>query len=68
MVYRGKLLFYQKNYGLLRTLVLRIMFLVISFLKLLAWCVVLPFPRLNDRAKKEIRSNWDVMGLCWNLK
>jgi GT2 family glycosyltransferase len=68
MVYRGKLLFYQKNYGLLRTLVLRIMFLVISFLKPLAWCVVLPLPRLNDRAKKEIRSNWDVMGLCWNLK
>jgi hypothetical protein len=68
MVYRGKLMFYKKNYGLTRAFLLRLLFFVMSLLKLLVWCVGFFVPRRNDRAKKELRSNLDVMGLCLNLK
>jgi len=68
MVYRGKLLFYQKNYGFLSTLLLRIMFFLMSFSKLLVWCVGLLMPKLSERARKELRSNLDVMALCIILK
>ena len=68
MVYRGKMLFYKKNYGFLSTLFLRMMFFVMSFLKLLVWCVGFIVPSRNEQAKKELRSNLDVMGLCLNLK
>ncbi len=68
MVYRGKMMFYKKNYGFLSTLLLRLMFFVMSLLKLLVWCVGFIVPSRNDQAKKELRSNLDVMGLCLNLK
>lgn len=68
MVYRGKMMFYKKNYGFLNTLLLRMMFFVMSFLKLLVWCAGFVIPRLNEQAKKELRSNLDVMGLCLNLE
>jgi len=68
MVYRGKMMFYKKNYGFLSTLLLRLMFFVMSLLKLLVWCVGFLVPSRNDQAKKELRSNLDVMGLCLNLK
>jgi GT2 family glycosyltransferase len=68
MVYRGKMLFYQKNYGLFRAFLLRILFGLMSFLKLLVWCVGFLIPGRNEQAKKEIRSNLDVMALCLNLK
>jgi GT2 family glycosyltransferase len=68
MVYRGKMMFYKKNYGFLSTLLLRILFFVMSLLKLLVWSVGFLVPSKNDRAKKELRSNIDVMALCLNLK
>ncbi len=68
MVYRGKMMFYKKNYGFLSTLLLRLMFFVMSLLKLLVWCVGFLVPSRNDQAIKELRSNLDVMGLCLNLK
>ena len=68
MVYRGKMMFYKKNYGFLSTLLLRLMFFIMSLLKLLVWCVGFFMPSRNDQAKKELRSNLDVMGLCLNLK
>ena len=68
MVYRGKMLFYKKNYGFLSTLLLRILFFVMSLLKLLVWCIGFLVPSRNDQAKKELRSNLDVMALCLNLK
>ena len=68
MVYRGKMLFYKKNYGFISTLVLRMLFLVMSFLKMLVWCIGFLIPSRNDQAKKELRSNLDVMVLCLNLK
>lgn len=68
MVYRGKMMFYKKNYGFLRTLLLRVMFFVMSLMKLLVWCMGYLIPSRREQAKKELRSNLDVMGLCLNLK
>jgi len=68
MVYRGKMMFYKKNYGFLSTFLLRILFFVMSLLKLLVWCVGFFVPSRNEQAKKELRSNVDVMALCLNLK
>lgn len=68
MVYRGKMMFYKKNYGIVSTLLLRALFFVMSLLKLLVWCVGYFVPSRNDQAKKELRSNLDVMALCVNLK
>lgn len=68
MVYRGKMMFYKKNYGFFRTFLLRTMFFVMSLLKLLVWCALFFIPSRNEQAKKELRSNLEVMGLCLNLK
>jgi GT2 family glycosyltransferase len=68
MVYRGKMLFYQKNYGYLKTLLLRLVLGLMSLLKLIAWSVGFLLPGRNELAKKELRSNLDVMALCLNLK
>jgi GT2 family glycosyltransferase len=68
MVYRGKMMFYKKNYGFLSTFLLRTMFFLMSLLKLLVWCAGYFIPSRNNQAKKELRSNLDVMGLCLNLK
>lgn len=68
MVYRGKMMFYQKNYGFVSTLLLRTLFFVMSLLKLLVWCIGFFLPNRNAQAKKELRSNLDVLALCVNLK
>lgn len=67
MVYRGKLLFYRKHYGWLRTTILRSMFAVLSAGKLLCWCVAATVPHWRERARQEIASNLDVMRVCWTL-
>jgi GT2 family glycosyltransferase len=68
MVYRGKLMFYKKNYGWFSTFLLRLLFFVMSLLKLLVWCVGVFVPSRSAQAKNELRSNLDVMALCLNLK
>lgn len=68
MVYRGKMMFYKKNYGLVSALLLRVLFFFMSLLKLLVWVVGFVIPSKNNQAKKELRSNIDVMALCLNLK
>lgn len=67
MVYRGKMLFYKKNYGKFRTGILRLMLAVTSLAKLLVWGIASAIPRWHDQAEKEFQSNLDVIGLCWNL-
>ncbi|MBX3058779.1 MAG: glycosyltransferase family 2 protein [Anaerolineae bacterium] len=67
MVYRGHMLFYQKNYGPLRTLALRILLGSLSLLKLLVWGMAFLFSAKREQAKKEISSNVDVVKLCWSL-
>jgi GT2 family glycosyltransferase len=67
MVYRGKMLFYKKNYGALKTGILRLMLGALSVLKLNAWGIAFIIPRWRERAWKEISSNLDVVHLCWKL-
>ena len=67
MVYRGHMLFYQKNYGTLRTLALRLLLGGLSLIKLIVWVIAYVLPSKRDQAMKEIRSNVDVVKLCWDL-
>jgi GT2 family glycosyltransferase len=66
MVYRGKILFYKKNYAPLLTSVLRLMYLILTLIKLLVWGVAWVFPPWRGRARQELNSNVDVLKLCWN--
>lgn len=67
MVYRGKMLFYRKNYGPARTGLLRLMFGGLSLVKMLPWGVAYLVPPWRERAQKELKSNLDVVKLCWKL-
>ena len=67
MVYRGKLLFFEKNYGHMRTLWLRLLLGLLSLGKTLVWAIALPVPAFRDRAKLELQSNLEITQLCWNL-
>lgn len=67
MVYRGKMLFYRKNYGPLRTAALRTMLGVLSLAKMLIWTAGLIVPKWHWRARQELRSNVDVVRLCGRL-
>lgn len=66
-VYRGKMLFYQKHYGFLKTFLLRLMLGMLSFAKLIIWMVAYLLPGKRDHAKKELQSNIDVIRLCVSL-
>lgn len=67
MVYRGKMLFFQKHYGALMSLALRLLLGALSIGKLIIWAVVLILPRNRDVAQKELRSNLEVIQLCLTL-
>jgi GT2 family glycosyltransferase len=67
MVYRGKMLFFQKHYGPFRTGILRMMLAALSLAKMAVWTIAYIVPRWRERAQKEMRSNKEVIGLCWNL-
>jgi GT2 family glycosyltransferase len=68
MVYRGKMLFYRKNYSSLKSWLLRIMFGILSILKSIIWGVIWLLPARRERAKLELKSNLDVLKLCWKLE
>ena len=68
MVYRGKLLFYKKNYGTFRTGVLRAMMFVFSAAKMVVWGIASIFSRFRTRARLELNSNIEVINLCWKLE
>jgi len=68
MVYRGKILFFQKHYGVLTTNILRAMFCILSILKLLLWGIAYLIPRSRGRAIIELKSNLDVMRLSIKLE
>jgi GT2 family glycosyltransferase len=67
MVYRGKLLFFQKNYGPMRTRLLRILLGTLSAAKLVVWMGASLTPRWREQAQKELASNREVIALCWKL-
>jgi GT2 family glycosyltransferase len=68
MVYRGKMLFFRKNHGPLRTAALRVMLGALSLTKIMIWGAAFVLPGWRDRAQKEVRSNLDVVKLCWELE
>ena len=68
MVYRGKMLFYRKNYGAVREFLLRAMFVAVTLAKVGAWSVAWPLPSLKRHAERELRSNLDVLRLCVKLE
>jgi len=65
MVYRGKILFYQKQYGFIKTLTLRIMLGALSIAKLIPWAILLVLPNKRDIAQKELHSNVEVIQVCF---
>lgn len=67
MVYRGKMLFFQKNYGSLQSGILRVLLASSSLLKLVVWGMAFLLPQSRERAQQEIQSNIDVVKLCWKL-
>jgi hypothetical protein len=67
MVYRGKMLFYQKNYGTLHQYSLRLMLALLTTAKVGAWTLAWPVPRMRGRATRELSSNADVLRLCLRL-
>ncbi|MEZ5317441.1 MAG: glycosyltransferase family 2 protein [Vicinamibacterales bacterium] len=68
MVYRGKMLFYRKNYGFVRAGVLRIVLGGLTLAKLGCWAVTAVLPPRRDRARRELQSNVEVLRLCVRLK
>jgi len=68
MVYRGKMLFFRKNYGRTHTAILRVILGSLSFGKLLAWSSAWLVPGWRERAVRELSSNKEVIGLCWRLE
>ena len=68
MVYRGKMLFYQKNYGPLRSGTLRFMLGSLSLAKMVGWGGAYVLPGKREQAVKELNSNKDVVKLCLDLK
>ena len=67
MVYRGKMLFFKKNYGGLRTILLRGMLFGLSLAKIFVWGIISIVPTLRTKASKEIQSNLEVISVCWHL-
>lgn len=62
LVYRGKLLFFQKHYEAWRTLLLRLLFATVSVAKLALWGLAWPFSRI--RAGRELESNLRILKLA----
>jgi len=67
MVYRGKMLFYHKHYGLVRSLLLRSMLGLLSLGKLAAWSLAYLLPGKRSLARSEIQSNLEIIQLCLRL-
>lgn len=65
LVYRGKLIYHRKNHGRLNAFVLRLMYILLSFGKLLVWLVARLFPQKRERAQQEMRSNLEVIKMCF---
>ena len=68
MVYRGKMLFFKKNYDPLRHVALRAMLGALTVAKVGVWALAWPVPPLTERARRELRSNADVLRLCLRLE
>jgi len=69
MVYRGHMLFFKKNYGPSKALILRVTLGALSLAKMVVWAAALVFAKAQrERARRELTSNLEVMKLCRDLK
>ncbi len=68
MVYRGKMLFYRKNYDPVREAALRTLLGGLSLSKLALWGAISVTPGMRERAQKELQSNLEVVKLCYRLE
>lgn len=64
MVYRGKLLFFYKHYGPLPTAILRLLFAIVSALKVPVWLIVSLLPGRRNRARHELASFLAILRMC----
>lgn len=67
LIYRGKLLFFQKHYGPWKTAIVRLMFAAASLIKIFVWGVAWLAPGLRERAQDEINSDREVLLLSLRL-
>lgn len=68
MVYRGKILFYKKNYGLVRELALRSLLAGVSIAKLAIWSAIGLLRPSWPRTTRELRSNVEVLQMCFSAR
>lgn len=63
LIYRGKLLFFIKHYGLMKTIILRIIFTLASIIKMGVWGLAWLIPSLREHSNNELNSNREIL-LC----
>ncbi|MBN2145983.1 MAG: glycosyltransferase family 2 protein [Anaerolineales bacterium] len=68
MIYRGKLLFFQKHYGPARTMAVRVVFALASALKVVLWGLAWLAPGLRERARNELGSNREILLLSLGVQ
>jgi GT2 family glycosyltransferase len=66
MAYRGRMLFFRKNYGNFKSFAQRALLFSLTVLKIPIWITIMIYNK--DRAEKELKSNKDVLQLCMKLK
>lgn len=64
LVYRGYLLYFTKHRGAFQTVLVRLMFILISLLKLPFWLVCYLLPVKRQLAIAEVRSNCSILRMC----
>jgi GT2 family glycosyltransferase len=62
--YRGEIIYYYKNKGKVKALILRLIFFLGAILKIFFWSLAWLIPKINNRARNEILSNWNILQLC----
>jgi len=64
LVYRGKLLFFQKHHAPWRTLILRLLYVAVSGAKVPFWGLAWIVPPWRRRARRELDSNLKIVRMC----
>jgi len=68
LVYRGRMLFARKHYGIPYQFAQRLMFCVAAIARGLVWLLLCVLPRWRAIARKQVVSNFETLSLCVNLK
>jgi N-acetylglucosaminyl-diphospho-decaprenol L-rhamnosyltransferase len=68
LVYRGRMLFAHKHYGFLYSIIQRAMFAAAALGREVVWAILCALPRWRSVAKRQLASNLETLGLCFNLK